>query len=48
MSHEINKVDNGINSEFAITNIKRSPYLTRQGKREAKTIINDTINPAIN
>jgi hypothetical protein len=43
MSHEITKVDNGDNSELAITNIKKSPYLTRQGKREAKNIINDTM-----
>lgn len=43
MSHEISKVDNGNNSELAITNIKKSPYLTRQGKKVAKNIINDTM-----
>ncbi len=43
MSHEMDKVDNGDNSGFAITNVKKSPYLTRQGKRVAKTIINDTM-----
>ncbi len=42
MSHEIDKI-NGDNSKLAITDIKRSPYLTRQGKREAKAIINDTM-----
>ena len=43
MSHEINKVDNDKNSDLAIKNIKKSPYLTRQGKRMAKNIINDTM-----
>ena len=43
MPHEINKVENGNNSDLAITNIKKSPYLTRQGKRVAKGIINDTM-----
>ena len=43
MSHEISKVDNGNNSELAITNIKKSPYLTRRGKKEVKNIINDTM-----
>ena len=46
MSHEIKKVekiDNDDKSELAITNIKKSPYLTRQGKKMAKNIINDTM-----
>ena len=43
MSNEIDKVGNGDNSELAITNIKKSPYLTRQGKKVAKNIINDTM-----
>ena len=43
MSNEIDKVDNVDNSELAITNIKKSPYLTRQGKKVAKSIINDTM-----
>ncbi len=43
MSHEISEVDNGKNGKLAITNIKKSHYLTRQGKRVAKNIVNDTM-----
>ncbi len=42
MSNEIDKVANDDNRELAITNIKKSPYLTRQGKEVAMNIISDT------
>ncbi len=43
MSNEIDKVANDDNRELAITNIKKSPYLTRQGKEVAMNIISDTM-----